>query len=300
MKTTPLVSILVISYNSSKTILETLESAKEQTYPNIELIISDDCSKDDTVELCKKWLLTNSKRFVNTSLVISNVNKGVSANCNQAITHATGVWGKIIAGDDILLPNCISSNLCFTDNNPEACFIFSKMRTFVEKNGKKDLQNVYPIVKWEEYFDYNAEEQHGLLCHFSFLPTPTFFFKIDEIRKNMYNESYRFCEDYPQWFNLTGRGYKLYLNPSELVLYRIEESLFQSSNRFVNPNFMLTYKLFFYNEVAPELYKKDMLTFIKQEKKIFLYDFSIIILKNKKNLFTKVLYRLFSKILFVI
>ncbi len=52
----PLVSIIVCTYNSSKYVLETLESAKEQTYQNVELIVSDDCSTDNTVELCRKWI----------------------------------------------------------------------------------------------------------------------------------------------------------------------------------------------------------------------------------------------------
>ena len=52
----PLVSVVVITYNSAKFVIETLESVKSQTYKNIELIISDDCSTDDTVERCRLWL----------------------------------------------------------------------------------------------------------------------------------------------------------------------------------------------------------------------------------------------------
>ena len=59
----PLVSIIVITYNSSKYVLETLESAKAQTYENIELIISDDGSTDDTIKICKNWLEKNQDRF---------------------------------------------------------------------------------------------------------------------------------------------------------------------------------------------------------------------------------------------
>ena len=51
----PLVSIVVITYNSAEYVLETLESAKAQTYQNIELIVSDDCSADNTVETCSRW-----------------------------------------------------------------------------------------------------------------------------------------------------------------------------------------------------------------------------------------------------
>ena len=59
----PLVSIIVLTYNSSLTILETLESLKKQSYPNIELIISDDASKDETVKICQTWVQANSYKF---------------------------------------------------------------------------------------------------------------------------------------------------------------------------------------------------------------------------------------------
>lgn len=56
MMKNPLVSVIVITYNSSKYVLETLNSVAAQTYDNIELIISDDCSVDNTVEICRNWL----------------------------------------------------------------------------------------------------------------------------------------------------------------------------------------------------------------------------------------------------
>ena len=64
-----MVSIIVITYNSAKYVLETLESARAQTYQNIELIISDDGSQDNTVEMCKDWLSENNKCFVSTELL---------------------------------------------------------------------------------------------------------------------------------------------------------------------------------------------------------------------------------------
>jgi len=50
-----LVSVVVVTYNSSKYVEETLESIKNQTYPNIELIVTDDCSTDSTVDIVMNW-----------------------------------------------------------------------------------------------------------------------------------------------------------------------------------------------------------------------------------------------------
>src|SRR5688572_26730058 len=98
----PLVSVIVITYNSALYVLETLDSIKRQTYQQIELIISDDCSNDATVELCRKWLSVNGSRFVRTSLIEVESNTGIAQNCNRGVEASKGEWIKIIAGDDAL------------------------------------------------------------------------------------------------------------------------------------------------------------------------------------------------------
>ena len=67
--TTPIISILVISYNSSKFIIDTLESVKKQSYSKIELIVSDDFSTDNTIKLVTKWIEKNKHIFINSQIV---------------------------------------------------------------------------------------------------------------------------------------------------------------------------------------------------------------------------------------
>ena len=62
----PVVTVSVSTYNSSKYVVETLESIKAQTWKNIILQISDDCSTDNTIELCRNWIEQNKERFVET------------------------------------------------------------------------------------------------------------------------------------------------------------------------------------------------------------------------------------------
>ena len=79
----PLISIIAITYNSAKYIVELLESAKAQTYSNIELIISDDCSTDDTVAVCNSWIVKNTTLFNKLTLITAEKNTGIAPNVNR-------------------------------------------------------------------------------------------------------------------------------------------------------------------------------------------------------------------------
>ena len=74
----PLVSIVVVTYNSAKYVLDVLECIKEQTYANIELIISDDASQDETLDVCKNWIEHNRDRFKFFQLLCSSQNTGTA------------------------------------------------------------------------------------------------------------------------------------------------------------------------------------------------------------------------------
>ena len=99
----PLVSIIVVTYNSSKYILETLESAKAQTYNNIEIVISDDGSTDSMVEICKEWLSEHLGRFRTTKCSILENSKRIVLKCNLCLLKAKGEFIKNITGDDVLM-----------------------------------------------------------------------------------------------------------------------------------------------------------------------------------------------------
>ena len=147
MDNLPLVSVPVVTYNSSKYVLETLESIKAQTYQNIELIVSDDCSTDDTVEICRKWIEENANRFVRTELITSPTNTGISANLNRAEAACRGEWVKPIAGDDLLLPDCIDICVNYVLNKENVIFLFGKIKTFGADKSRCD---------WvEQRFDYS-------------------------------------------------------------------------------------------------------------------------------------------------
>ena len=102
-----------MTYNAAEFVLETLESVFHQTHPIIELIISDDCSKDNTVELVEQWCSQQrvKERFTDIKIITVPKNTGIPANFNRCIKASTGEWLKLISGDDAFMPNCIEDNL---------------------------------------------------------------------------------------------------------------------------------------------------------------------------------------------
>jgi len=114
-----LVSVVIVTYNSAKYVLETLDSIRTQTYDNIELIITDDCSTDNTIYVCEEWLKENKNHFERTLVLLAEKNQGIAANCNKGIKQAQGKYLKMISGDDYISPDylekCVPAFLLETD-----------------------------------------------------------------------------------------------------------------------------------------------------------------------------------------
>jgi len=225
-----LVTVAIVTYNSAKYVLETLDSIYHQTYENIGLVISDDFSTDSTLALMNNWLATekNYNRFTSVDIITVPKNTGVSANCNRCIAAAKSDWVKFIAGDDILLPTCIEDNMLFVAKNRDAKIIFSQVKvyqdTFTAQNYIKTTPLEFPNNMMHP--NLSANEQYQLLLvsdriHY----TPSYFFnKITILKLGGYNESNRLVEDYPMWLKLTMSGEKLYYFHKATVGYRIHKA----------------------------------------------------------------------------
>ena len=100
----PLVSILIPAYNAERWIAETLESALAQTWPNKEVIVVDDGSRDETLSIARKF---ESK---NVSIVTQD-NKGAAAARNKAFDLCQGDYIQWLDADDLLSPNKVSAQM---------------------------------------------------------------------------------------------------------------------------------------------------------------------------------------------
>ncbi len=104
-----LVSIIVPVYNAEKFIRDTLETVKAQTYKNWELILVDDCSIDNSVNIIKSYI-KDDKRI---SLIAQNKNNGAAITRNKGIEKATGRYICFLDADDLWDSNKIEEQLKF-------------------------------------------------------------------------------------------------------------------------------------------------------------------------------------------
>ncbi|EGQ9994427.1 glycosyltransferase family 2 protein, partial [Vibrio vulnificus] len=143
-----------------------LDSILLQSYgsENIELIISDDGSTDETVAIVNCWLEYRKREFYDVKFFASQVNHGISKNCNIAWKAATSEWIKTIAGDDILLDNCLDT---YTDKVTElgGDVWFSSVILFDDKN-KNTL-----LDKNKKLFSPKHQHKNLLIGNFMYAPS---------------------------------------------------------------------------------------------------------------------------------
>jgi alpha-1,3-rhamnosyltransferase len=255
MNEQPIVTVVVYTYNSSEFVLETLDSIKQQTYQNLMLCISDDCSSDSTVELCTKWIEENKDRFIKTKLLTSDRNTGISANANRAWDACETEYIKDIAGDDLLLPNCIQDYVEYIQDNPDAVVVFGRVKSFYVNHGKEKWR-IDPCHDYG-FFELTPQEQYHYLFHKgNHLPAASCFYNICKLRELGFHHDERIplLEDYPKWIIFARIGILFSFMNKYTVCYRYDERSLSKglySPQFFKSN-LLVYLYYYQDEIKHE------------------------------------------------
>lgn len=125
----PLVSICIPAYNNAAYIKETIDSILGQTWENLELVICDDNSKDDTAAVVLSIEDDRIKFYQNEK------NLGMSGNWNNCLSKCTGEFIKLICADDMLAPDCIEKEVRALMRYPTAVLAESDTKLF-DLNGR--------------------------------------------------------------------------------------------------------------------------------------------------------------------
>ena len=235
----PLVTVGVLTYNSSRTVLETLDSIKAQSYRNIELVVSDDASTDNTVELCRKWISANKDRFVRCELLTVPKNTGIPANANRRLEAARGVWIKGVAADDLLAPDCVENFINYVNEHPEAEVIFAKYQRFKKEFSKENFERVYDLeAKWFCSKFKTPEAQYKNLLNRMYGHPLTVFAKCSVLKNVKYDENIPFSEDVPMWLRLSKSGVLFHFMDKIVAYYRLS-TYSSSGNNDIRKNILI-------------------------------------------------------------
>ena len=166
------ISVLIPSYIHSLYIEKSIKSVINQTFKDIEILIGDDCSTDNSRDIINKFNDDRIKKY------FYECNCGGSANLNKLISLASGEYIAILNSDDYWELDKLEKQYEFMEKNKEyaACFTWVQ---YINKKGKKIYPKNYFIQEnrsqseWLHYFLYEG----NCLCHPSIL-----------IRKEIYDE----------------------------------------------------------------------------------------------------------------
>ena len=249
------ISVIVLTYNSAATVEETLDSMKAQTYSDFEVIVADDASKDNTVRLVKRWIISN--KDITVKLISSDRNRGIPHNCNLGIRHASGKLIKILAGDDMLRPNALEEYYKEYKNAGKKCIIQAKSKSFGSEEEK--------VYRQDKHFEHccrmlentSIEEQQRALLKEYYLITPS----IGLIEKRIFtelkgfDERFPMLEDYPFYLQLLEKRYYIKLVDKILVDYRVSDS---SASGYISKKYAFSLFSFFFQVKLKKLFQKAM------------------------------------------
>jgi len=199
-----LVSIITPSYNSSKFILECIESVLSQTYENWEMIIVDDCSKDNSKEIISEHS-TKDKRI---KPIFLEKNVGAAEARNAAIRQSKGKYVAFLDSDDLWNPKKLEKQLSFMYEN-EIAFSYTNYQ-FMSENGE-DLSNIISAPEKMTYDSYLKNTIIGCLTVI-----------IDREKSGEFEmPNIRSSHDMALWLLIMKRGFSAYGLDENLARYRI-------------------------------------------------------------------------------
>jgi len=176
------ISIITVSFNSASTIEETINSVLSQDYPNIEYIIVDGLSHDNTIDIVKKYanLFNGRLKFVHEK------DKGIYDAMNKGILLATGDIIGILNSDDFFTNDSVISNVAQAFLDTLVKVVFGDIHFFTSNNSAKSIRK------------YSGKTFRPWMFRFGFMPPhPSFFVRKDLYDKfGVYDVSFDISGDY--------------------------------------------------------------------------------------------------------
>lgn len=208
----PLVSIKIASYNHARFIGQTIRSVLEQDYRDFELIIIDDCSQDDSVEIIRSF---DDPRI---TLLINEYNIGTAASSKKAGKLCRGKYFCSLDSDDYFHPHKLSEQVVYMESRPEMDAVI----TYVQEVDEKSDFITGSLSSDSEWFNRDLDFNHveswlweNHVCHSSVLMKRSVHDKLWD-----YDCGLRYTNDWSNWIRFLVGGVSFGVLPKKLTFYR--------------------------------------------------------------------------------
>lgn len=222
-------TITVVTYNSEVFIDETLASISQQCSLDIQIILADDASTDNTLFKLKKWKTLNESNFHEILLLESQTNRGVVENFSRTFIKAKGSWIKAIAGDDLFYTDAIKSMRSDASKNPKNSIIIGKAKLF----GNEKIENVI-IPRHERIKNLKTINQcKKYIFEGKIFPGVSFMIQTKVLREiDVFKYAKGQIEDIPFQLELLTNGYHFKFSEHIYIKYRQHEKSVSSKHDY--------------------------------------------------------------------
>ena len=232
----PLVTIICLCYNHEKYVCDCIDAIINQTYPNLEFILIDNNSRDNSVMIIEKYNQLLLNRFINYTFIKNDSNIGIPKALNKALRLAKGEFISFISADDIYVPDKIEIQISAYKNLDERYAVVCGNIDFINSDNNKVFLDSNGQITCKANFSYelgnkfllrnrNSKEimyhygEYQTLFKSNYIQAASVLIRrrvLDEV--GLFDESF-FYEDWPLWLNIS-KKYKFYYIDKVFFHYR--------------------------------------------------------------------------------
>lgn len=254
----PLVTIIAVCYNQEKFVAETLSSILHQTYKNIQLIVADDGSADNSKFIIRDWIEKNNPQAI---FIEHKKNLGLTKNINSAIPYVKGEYFQIFGCDDLMRTNKISRQVSFLEQNKNWDIVYTDMM-MMDESGNSMEKSYYEKHTYKKPF---SGDMYAALIERFIIAAPSVLIRrkvLTELKS--YDESLDY-EDHDFFLRAAKRS-RFYYMPEITVEYRVSPDSLTATHtslKFFRNSFIIFCKNFDDNKKYKSLFMQRLLFYTK-------------------------------------
>lgn len=281
-----MVSVIIPTYNGSRFISETIQSALDQTYKNLEVIVINDGSTDNTADIVEDFIKKDSR----IRLINNKANSGVSTARNIGIENSIGEYIALLDHDDLWLPDKLAKQIPLFTNN--TVLVYSNVIAYDIRRNTKYVVHNPKIFRSGKIIEYLSKE--------NFIPCLTALIKKNALFSLKYTFDKDMCmfEEYDLFIRLSLIG-DFNFTPEVTAVCRIHGNNEHLIHSYLNVS-DISYMLKKYDDLLSKRCKKNLcrhyLVYVAEDLKRAGLKISpaILLILSSSNILKSLFYALFS------